>query len=189
MLARVVGQPSNQVTEVGRGRRRPPSTNGQVATKAPDAGASQTQSHTRTGRPEPSSQPVPDQPPPDSQSGTSRSSRWAVSELLSCEGLDAYPRTDAPTTAKSGPTPSIGKSRQRAAGRAQRLPYAFDLNAFWTLKSTDSRSRANLRVAALAERGGAQSRRVALRRVRPHLCDGHVEDHPHGTDVSGRLSE
>jgi len=33
-----------------------------------------------------------------------------VSELLSCEGLDAYPRTDAPTTAKSGPTPSIGKS-------------------------------------------------------------------------------
>ena len=34
-----------------------------------------------------------------------------MSELLSCEGLDAYPRTDAPTTAKSGPTPSIGKSR------------------------------------------------------------------------------
>ena len=33
-----------------------------------------------------------------------------MSELLSCEGLDAYPRTDAPTTAKSGPTPSIGKS-------------------------------------------------------------------------------
>ena len=43
-------------------------------------------------------------------SGTSRSSRWAASELPSCEGLDAYPRTDAPTTAKSGPTPSIGKS-------------------------------------------------------------------------------
>ena len=35
-----------------------------------------------------------------------------MSELLSCEGLDAYPRTDAPTTAKSGPTPSIGKSRE-----------------------------------------------------------------------------
>ena len=51
------------------------------------------------------------------------------------------------------------------------------------------RAAAVEQLATWAERGGAQSRRVALRRVRPHLCDGHVEDHPHGTDVSGRLSE
>lgn len=41
-----------------------------------------------------------------------------MSELLSCEGLDAYPRTDAPTTAKSTPTPSIGKSHFRWHGDA-----------------------------------------------------------------------
>jgi len=54
-----------------------------------------------------------------------------VSELLSCEGLDAYPRTDAPTTAKSGPTPSIGKSQVDAM-----LPYLARYMGHATFDST-----------------------------------------------------
>ena len=52
-----------------------------------------------------------------------------MSELLSCEGLDAYPRTDAPTTAKSGPTPSIGKSR--VSPSPQRLVYPVRTSFAW----------------------------------------------------------
>jgi hypothetical protein len=49
---RGVGQPSDQATEVGRERRRPPRASGHVATKALENEASQTQSHARTRRPE-----------------------------------------------------------------------------------------------------------------------------------------
>lgn len=57
-----------------------------------------------------SRQPVPDQPPQDSQSGTSKSSRWAVEELPSSEDLDSFLWTDAPTRA----TPSSGKTHETA---------------------------------------------------------------------------
>jgi len=46
-------------------------------------------------------------------SATSRSSRWAVSELPSSEDLDPHPRTDAPNPA----TPWITKSPQSGAPR------------------------------------------------------------------------
>ena len=105
--AREVGQPSDQVTKVGRERRRPPRTSGHVATKALEVEAqSDTESHLNdTADTILSSRSRTSHPKTHSQARRGPSGR-AWRRPSSSEDLDPYPLTAAPSRG----TPSTAKS-------------------------------------------------------------------------------